>query len=786
MRRYKIVLLFVLCSEICTAQTKQPGFTINGTIRDAQTGEALIGATISVEGQATIGTVSNDYGFYSLSVPSQAKKILVRYVGYIESLSVIDSTRNQTLNVTLKGTEANLKEVEITAQKKDENVRGAQMSVMSLEMKEINKLPVIFGERDILKSIQLLPGVQPAGEGNSGYYVRGGSSDQNLILLDEAPVYNAAHMLGFFSTFNSDAIKDVQLYKGNMPSEYGGRIASVLDVKMKEGNNRNFGISGGIGLITSRLAVEGPIVKNKGSFFISGRTTYADLFLKLSNQENLKNSTLNFFDINAKANYRINDKNRIFISGYFGQDNFSLGGNFGIKYGNSTATARWNWVINQKIFSNTSFIFNDFKYSVSLNNVGLDVNSSIRDFSLKEDIDYYINSNNKLKFGLLSTFHTIVPGEVTSTDSALVNTFKLSKNYGWENGVYVQHEVTLWEKLNINYGIRLSTFSVTGPSKQYSFNDDGTTDTLQLNAGQFGKTYFNPEPRFSTSYNFYKNMSLKLAYSRNTQSIQQLTNTTTSNPTDRWVLSSNNIKPQISDQVSAGYFVNFYKDMFEVSLEGYYKWIQNQIDYRDGSLLRANETVERELIYGLGRAYGLEVFFKKRSGKFTGWISYTLSASERKFNEVNGGLWFHSKFDRTHDLSVVLLYDITPRINISAVFTYYTGNATTFPSGKYEIGGSVISYYGPRNEDRMPNYHRLDLSANFILKKRKNYEHDLNISCYNVYGQKNAYSIDFSVKDAAKNITVAKKTYLFRWVPSITYNFKFTAIPKKKNSTHEK
>ena len=756
-------------------------FTISGTIKDGKTGEELIGATIFLKDSAGIGTVTNAYGFYSLTIPSSKREVVVRYVGYNDFAVTLDSLKSQSIDVSLSPASKTLKEVEIKATKSSDNITTAEVSAIKLDIKQLEKIPVLFGEKDILKTIQLLPGVQPASEGNSGFYVRGSSNDQNLVLLDEAPVYNASHLLGFFSVFNNDAIKDATLYKGNMPAEYGGRLASVLDIKMKEGNSKEYVIGGGIGLISSRLNIEGPIVKDKGSFIVTGRRTYADVFLKLSKNEAVKKSILYFYDLNLKANYRIGKRDRIFLSGYFGQDKFGFQDRFSIVYGNATATLRWNHIFSDKLFSNTSFIYNEFNYTIGINVANIDVKSQIRDFSLKEDLDYYLNSKNKLKFGFLTTFHTIVPGQVVSSDTSRIGNIFLTKNYGWENNVYAQHEISLWNKVNINYGVRLSVFSQVGPSKYFKFPGDGVIDTFQLKLGQFNKTYFNAEPRVSISYNFFKNMSFKAAYSRNVQNLHQLSATTSSAPTDRWIMTSNNTKPQIVDQVSAGYFVNFHKDMFELSVEGYYKWMQNQIDYVNGATLRANETVESQLLYGVGRAYGAEFFFKKKEGKFTGWVSYTIARSERKFVGVNNTTWFPSRYDRTHDLSIVLMYDITPRINVSATWVYYTGLAATFASGKYFLDGQIVPYYGPRNEDRFPAYHRLDIGATFVLKKRKTWEHDLNISVYNLYARKNAYSIDLNV-DKSNGIVFAEKTYLFRIVPSITYNFKFSFSPLKKKA----
>ncbi|MCW5908284.1 MAG: TonB-dependent receptor [Chitinophagales bacterium] len=773
-------ILFTLLLAGTLFGNAQKNFTVSGTIRDAKTGEELIGATVLLKDTTGIGTVTNAYGFYSLTLPLSAKQLVFRYIGFDEKVVMLDSAKNQTINISLSPASQNLKEVEITAKKEDENIKTAEVSAVKLDIKQLEKIPVLFGEKDLLKTIQLLPGVQPASEGNSGFYVRGSSNDQNLVLLDEATVYNASHLLGFFSVFNNDAIKDATLYKGNMPAEYGGRAASVLDIKMKEGNSKDYVISGGVGLISSRLNVEGPIVRDKGSFIVTGRRTYADVFLKLSKNENLRKSILYFYDLNAKANYRIGKRDRIFLSGYFGQDKFGFQDRFSIVYGNATATARWNHIFSDKLFSNLSFIYNEFNYTIGINVADIDVKSQIRDFSLKEDLDFYLNSRNKFKFGFLTTFHTIVPGQVISKDTSRIGNIILTKNYGWESAVYAQHEVSLWNQLNINYGIRISAFSQVGPSKYFVFHENEAIDTFNLPFGKFNRTYINPEPRVSISWNFYPNMSFKTAYSRNVQNIHLLSNTTTSFPTDRWVLTTNNVKPEISDQVSAGYFVNFYKDMFELSVEGYYKWLQNQIDYKNGAQLRANETVENQLLFGVGRAYGFEFFFKKRKGKFTGWVSYTLSRSERKFPTVNNESWFPSRYDRTHDLSVVLMYDITPRINVSATWVYYTGIAVTYPIGKYVLNGQIVPYYGLRNQDRFPAYHRLDIAATFVLKKRKYWEHDLNISVYNVYARKNAYSIDFKVDDDGN--TIAEKSYLFRVVPSISYNFKFTVPPiKTKN-----
>jgi len=775
-------IFFFLALTLSLSLFSQARYTISGAIRDGKTGEELIGATVSVHEMPGTGVSANSYGFYSLTIPSGRYTLEAHYVGYTLYSKEISLDSSQTININLMPSSVEMKQVTVSGQRADENVRGAQMSATKLDMKELGKIPVIFGEKDLLKTIQLLPGVMGAGEGNSGFYVRGGNSDQNLILLDEALVYNASHLLGFFSTFNSDAIKDATLYKGNMPAEYGGRIASVLDIKMKDGNDKTYSVGGGIGLIASRLYVEGPLVPDRGSFIITARRTYADVFLKFSQDTSINRDILYFYDINAKASYRVSKKDRIFVSGYFGRDVLSLYSLFGINYGNATATARWNRIVSDRMFSNLSFIYNDFSWKINITDNGLvvNVNSIIQDYGLKEDLEYFLDVNNKIKFGAQTTFRSAIPGEITTSTPGLINPFTLTRSYGWENAAYVQHEVTLWSKVNLNYGLRISTFTVAGPGKEFFFHPT-YTDTVSLHIGQFGKTYINPEPRLSLSYNFAKNMSVKAAYSRNTQDIHLLSNTTSTSPTDRWIMSTNNIRPEISDQGSAGYFYNFLNNMFELSIEGYYKWMQHQIDYINGANLIANETVENQLVYGNGRSYGGEFFFKKRTGKVTGWISYTLARTELRFDQVNNNTWYPARYDRTHDLCIVVMWDITPRINVSATWVYYTGNAVTYPIGKYQLNGGWIQYFGDRNSDRFPPYHRLDIGATFILKKRKMWEHDLNISVYNVYARENAYQITFIPSDIFTNQPRTEQLSLFRIVPSITYDFKFTYLKKQKN-----
>jgi len=768
----RLLLVLLLVPAAASAQQK---FTVNGYVKDKATGEELIGATVSTKELPSSGTATNSYGFYSLTLPAGKYQLVVSYLGYQTVITEIELTQNLKKDIALTDNSQELQEAMVVAEKADEKLISTETGVQKLDLKEVSKIPVLFGEKDILKTIQLTPGVKGAGEGNTGFYVRGGSADQNLILLDEAPVYNASHLLGFFSTFNSDAIKDATLYKGNMPAQYGGRLASVLDLKMNEGNNQDYQVSGGIGTISSKLNVEGPIVKDKGSFLLSGRRTYADLFLKLSSDESISNNKLYFYDLNTKANYKIDENNRIFLSGYFGRDNLSLGSSFGIDWGNATGTLRWNHIVNNKWFSNTSLIYSNFKYKISIksNETDFSITSNITDYNLKQEFQYYPNPDNNIRIGFNTIYHNIVPGQVES-DGATVNDTKLQNRYAWENAVYANNDWKMNSRMSFNYGLRLTAFSALGGGDFYSYDADGNViDTTIYAKGDIVKTYFNLEPRLAFTYLLNAVSSVKIAYSRNIQNLHLISNSTTGSPTDLWIPSSNNTMAEIGDQLSLGYYKNLFDDKFELSVETYYKYMQNQVDYRDGADVNANELVEGELLYGLGRAYGLELFFKKRTGKFTGWISYTLSRSERQIDGINNNDWYAARQDRTHDVSLVGIWDVSKKWSLSATWVYYTGNAVTFPSGKYYVNNSVQYYYTERNGYRMPNYHRLDLSATLYGKKTKKYQSEWNFSLYNAYGRMNAYIIEFRVNESDPSKTEAVQTSLFRWVPSVTYNFRF-------------
>jgi len=773
------LFLFFLLFSITSAPfllSAQQRFAISGTVRDASTGETLIGATVKLQSTAqNSGIATNAYGFYSLTATEGEYTLIVTYSGYQSNTQKIALNKALKINIDLISG-SDLQEVVISAaERKDENVKSPQMGLNKINMNDLDNVPVLLGEKDVLKTIQLLPGVKAGGEGNTGFFVRGGAADQNLILLDEATVYNSSHLLGFFSTFNADAIKDVSLYKGGMPSQYGGRLSSVLDVKMQDGNDKEYGLEGGLGLIASRIKAEGPIVKNKSSFMFSARRTYVDLLLKASGDSSLKNNTLNFYDINAKVNYKFDDKNTLFLSGYFGQDNIGIKDLFANDWGNTTATIRLNHVFNNRLFSNTSLIYNKYSYAIQLldESSSAEVKSLIRDFNFKEDLQYY-SSNHILRFGLQATHHRIAPSDITTSANSSFNPLSIENRYGLEFAVYISDEWTISDKFNLLYGLRLSQFSLLGPGTINTYNGSGeVSSSSTYKSGEFVKNYFNLEPRLSASYSLNEKNSIKASYNRNTQNIHILTNSSTSSPTDQYVMSSNNIKPEIADQVALGFFKNSESNIFEFSAEVYYKWLQNQIDYKDAAELTANKDVESELLYGQGRAYGLELYGKKNKGRLTGWLSYTLSKTERQFDKINNGKYFNAKQDRTHDLALVAMYNLSRRWSLSANYIYSTGNAVTYPAGKYNVGGLTTYYYTERNANRMPYTSRLDIGATLKAKETKKFKSSWTFSVYNALNRKNPYSIQFRDKENDPTRTEAVQTSLFGIIPSVTYNFKF-------------
>lgn len=769
--KHRLMFLFIL---FLASTVLSQNATLSGYITDAGTGEGLISANVYIS-EIESGTTSNQYGFYSITIPKGEYTIQFSYAGYKKEIVKINLNYSVSTNIELNSKSYEINEVVVKGKKDDHNVKSTEMGTTEFVPKELQSVPVILGEADILKTMQLLPGVSQAGDGNSGYFVRGGNIDQNLILLDEATVYNASHLFGFFSVFNSDAIKNAKMIKGSMPAEYGGRISSVLDIKMKEGSNKDFRFTGGIGLISSRLSIEGPIIKDKGSFLISGRRTYADLFIPLAGDEALNDSKLYFYDLNLKANYSFGNSDKIYLSGYFGRDVLGYKDQFGFDWGNITGTLRWNHLFNEKLFSNTSLIFSDYNYVVSILSGDNDfkISSGIQDVNLKTDFEYFYNSKNRFQFGFIGFYHTFLPGEIESAGGN-VNSFKVDNKYGLELAAYISHETELTNRIKLNYGLRYSGYINLGPATVFTFNDDNfIVDEKEYGSGEIISNYGGLEPRFSATYLLDETSSLKAAYSRNFQYIHLLSTSTTMTPIDVWLPTTNIVKPEIANQVSLGYFKNFANNAFETSVEVYYKQMENQIEYENGADIYFNELIESQLVFGSGHSYGIEFYVKKNIGDFTGWLSYTLSKTEREFPEINDGNPFPARQDRTHDFSLTAIYKFSKWWTFSANWLYYTGDAVTFPSGKYVVDGNTLNLYTERNGYRMPAYHRLDVGATMILSKSNTSEMSLTFSLYNAYNQKNAYTITFQESETNAQNTEAVRLALFGVVPSITFNFSF-------------
>jgi hypothetical protein len=770
--RWVLILIFSGAAIITNAQTK---YTYSGTVKDSLSGEALIGAYI-VFPEAKTSCATNAYGFFSITLPGGEYTATFSYLGYKSKTKSIKLASDVVDRIEMEENTLAMKEVTISAEAPNRNITSSEMSVQKLDIKESRTIPVLFGEQNIMATMQLLPGVKSAGEGNSGFYVRGGTADQNLVLLDEAPVYNTSHLLGFFSVFNSDAIKDVKLYKGGIPPEYGGHLSSVIDIRMKDGNTKEYSVSGGIGLISSRLSVEGPIVKDKGSFMISARRTYADLFLKLSRDSNQNRSTLYFYDLNLKANYSLGNNDHLYASGYLGRDVFNYGGRFGIQWGNATSTLRWNHLFSSKLFLNSSLIFSNYNYVITLEGAGrqVDITSGIRDFDLKEDFQYYLNPRSTLKFGFNSTYHIFSPGTLKSKNDTLLNSRILQGKTALESGIYISQEYQASSSLTINYGARLSVFTILGPGTFYTYDTDlYKTDSIVSKNHSVVKNYYGFEPRISLTYVLNQTNSLKASYTRIYQYLHLLSNSTSGNPTDLWLPSSNNIKPQMADQWVLGYFKNLAGNNYEASVEVYYKTMNNLIDYKSGADIILNPNVESQLLYGKGIAYGTELFIKKKEGILSGWISYTLSRTFRQFDDIDQGKRFPAKQDRIHDISIVAIYKASDKWTLASTWVFNTGDAVTFPSGLYIVDGIRTPLYTERNGYRMPDYHRLDFSATYLKKLSNKREHSWNFSIYNVYARRNAYAINFRQDPNNQAQMQAVRLSLFSIIPSVTYNFKF-------------
>ncbi len=777
----------LLCSLSVFSQER---LTLSGTITDVSTNETLIGVNIVVP-DARVAAVTNEYGFYSVTLPAGKHSVIVSMVGYAEinELIVMDSSVRRNFEMVSEGEQ--LEEV-VILEKPRSNIRRPEMSVNRLSIESIKKMPVVLGEVDVLKSILLLPGVTNAGEGASGFNVRGGGADQNLILLDEATIFNSSHVFGFFSVFNPDAIKDLKLYKGGIPARFGGRASSVLDIYQKDGNSNKFSMNGGIGLISSRLLAEGPIVKDKGSFLVGGRASYGHLFLKLTD---IKNSAY-FYDLNMKLNYKLDADNSVFLSGYFGRDVFNLSGSFKNIYGNATMNMRWNHLFSEKLFSNLSLIYSDYYYGLDLDFVGFQYDSGIRNYNIKYDFKSYLTEKINLQFGINSTYYEFNPGtiEPLGSNSGFIRS-QLDRKYAFEPSAYLEAEHKLSNRFSIRYGVRLSAFYRIGVSNvnQYDgspvvFNEQQQiyekaepVATKYYGANEVIKSFGNIEPRFSLSYALTDDRSLKFGYNRMTQYLQLISNTSSPTPLDVWTPSDNFIRPQIADQVAFGYFTNFSDDRYSFEIESFYKEIKNRIDYIDGADLIANDALEQVVLNGEMRSYGIETMIRKNTGKFTGWISYTLSRSEQRTpgrNDsepgINNGEWYRSAYDKLHNLAVTSAFEFNDKWSFGANFTLQTGQPVTFPEGQYQYQDITVPSYGPRNRNKLPAYHHLDISATYVPKpnKKKGWQGEWVFSVYNVYNRQNAASLNFSQNQETGSNEATRFT-IFGAVPAISYNFKF-------------
>lgn len=756
-------------------------FTLSGEIIDAASGESLLGATI-YEPSSKQGAAANEYGFYSLTLQEGSYDLVVSYIGYKTQTISIELKSDIRKKIELVSDAETIDEAVIVASRQDEtqHTNSADMGTVNVRMETVKKLPALFGEIDVIKAVQLLPGVKTVGEGTSGFYVRGGNADQNLVLLDEAPIYNASHLLGFFSAFNPDAVHDIQLYKGPIPAKYGGRLSSVLDIRMKEGNKKKFELNGGIGTLMTRLAVEAPI-SERGSFILAGRRSYLDVLANAYRsiaEDEEDSGKLYFYDLNAKANYQLSSNHRLYVTGYFGRDVIKSDvDGIDIAWGNSTATARLNTVYSPKLFSNFTYYFSDYQYYLKFDDdIQLfDWNAKLQEHSAKMDFGAFLSPKHSLRFGLQSIFHEVNPGRVQSIKSnEVIDEFDIQMNRSVENAVYIEDEWTQG-KWKVRGGIRLSNLMNLGKYEEYVLDDKyEITDTVFHDKGVYN-TYWNPEPRLSARYTINTQSSVKASYNRTAQYIQLASNGNSSTPFDIWFTSNNTIKPQLADQWSLGYFKNWNDAMFNFSAEVYYKTFTDAIDFRDHAQLLLNKNLEGEIRRGVGRAYGLELLLKKEKGRLTGWLGYTISKSQNKVKEINNGHWYNAKSDKPHDLSIVATYDLKPHMSIGATFVYSTGVPATFPTGRYIFRGQAIPVYSERNGERLPDFHRLDLSL--TLRSRKNAHRRLQsewvFGVYNAYNRKNAFSIDFKQESTAPYTTYAEKSSIFSIVPSATWNVKF-------------
>lgn len=789
MKKRLLIFWMIFFSLIGFSQEK---VTLSGKVIDSNNNETLIGVLVEIP-VLKFSTFTNEYGFFSLTVPPGSYTIQARTIGYETKNIQISIQENSKITIEIAANAKELAAVVVSKNPSRINIHKPEMSVNKIAISTLKKMPAILGEIDILKSITTLPGVTNAGEGQSGFNVRGGAADQNLILLDEATVYNSSHLFGFFSVFNADAIKDLKLYKGGIPARFGGRVASVLDIYQKEGNSKTYNLSGGIGLISSRLMAEGPLVKDKGSFLVAGRSSYAHLFLKLTNNKN----SAYFYDLNTKLSYKLNDNNKLYLSGYFGRDVFSLNNSFVNTYGNTVFNLRWNHLFSDKLFSNASMIYSDYYYGLTLDFVGFDWDSGIKNYNFKYDLKHYLTDRIKLFYGANAIYYDFNPGKIVpSNTSSGINPNQLDKKYAFEPAVYFDVEQQLTDKLSINYGLRYSLFYRLGQQEINTYANNqavifNTEQQIYEKAIPTGSVYYgsnetiakfnNLEPRLAIAYVLDENQSLKMSYNRMTQYLHLISNTQSPTPLDIWAPSDHFIKPQVLDQMALGYFAEFNDGKYSLEIESFYKKIKNRLDYIDGADLIANNAIEQVVLNGNARAYGLEILVRKNEGKFNGWLSYTLSRSEQQTpgrnlleSGINNGAWYKTGWDKLHNLSLTSMYKWNEKWSFSSIFTLQSGQPVTYPNGQYQYQGITIPTYGLRNENRLPTYHRLDLSASLNPNKNKdrNWQGEWVFGIYNVYSRKNAASISFRQNQDSGN-NEAVRLSIFGVVPSVTYNFKF-------------
>lgn len=783
-----VLLIAILCTGLAYCQEQ---YTLSGTVRDSD-GLTLPGASLYIQELQT-GASSNDRGFYTLTVPAGTYTLTIKFIGYTDVTETVTITGNQSRNFSLAPDTRQLQEVVITQNIKKADIRTPEMSVNKLTAQDIKKMPAVLGEVDVIRSLLQLPGVSNAGEGTGGFNVRGGAADQNLILLDDATLFNSSHLFGFFSVFNSDAIKNLRLYKGGIPARFGGRASSVLDISQRTGNDSVFHATGGIGLISSRLVAEGPIVKDKLSYLFGGRTSYAHLFLKLTDNDN----TAYFYDLNGRLDYKLNPNNNFYFSGYLGRDVIKINDSFTNIYGNTALNFGWNHDFNESLTSGLAFIYSDYLYNMTLDFIGFNWDSGIRSYTLKYDFKHTLNNKFALDYGISSIYYTFNPGTISpSSDESGINFRQIDKKYASENAVYIDANQKITEDLSITYGLRYSMFYRLGKQQVslYENNQAVTYDNeLQIyeEGTPIGTRFYdsfesiagfgNLEPRAGISYAFNDNESVKASYNRMAQYLHLISNTASATPLDVWTPSDDTFKPQLMDQVAFGYFKNFSNDTYSLEAETYYKTVKNRPDYIDGANLIANDAIERVVLNGKMRSYGLELLFRKNTGKLNGWISYTLSRSEQQTpgrtpeeKGINNGNWYLTGFDKLHNLAVTGVYDLNPRWSFSTIFALQSGRPVTFPNGQYQYGGLNIANYGNRNENRLPAYHHLDVSATYTPagQESRKWKGEWVFSIYNLYNRMNAASITFRQNEDTGN-NEAVRLSIFGIIPSVTYNFRF-------------